>query len=221
MSVTDQPSYDVSDELSEVLDELRKVLEERHVEVDVAAEDLRRVVLHLRATGEELGRARQRLVDMLMVDSDLLDPVPTATMAQARRRAAHRGRLLASGALSVAALAEARETTEPAITTWLSRQRKDHRLVTVKDPDGRVWAPVVLLATGGGPPEPWEGSDQVLGPLVEAGLDGWAVWTWITTPSPWLDGQIPAELLQSGQVDRAADGARRFTSARERPPSAA
>ncbi len=209
------------DALADALGELREVLEERHAELEDAAEDLRRVVVHLQTSDANVGRARDRLVDMLMVDTDLLDPIPTATMAQSRRQAAHRSRLLASGALSVAALAEARETTESAINTWLSRQRKGHLLVTVKDGDGRTWVPAVLLDTSGTYPEPWKDNDRVLRPLVHAGLDGWATWTWLTTPSPWLDGQVPGELLGTSHLDRAADAAQRFTAAGEGSPSAA
>jgi hypothetical protein len=150
---------------------------------------------------------------MLMVDTDLLDPVPAATLAQSRRRAAHRSRLLASGALSIAALAAPRATTTSAISTWLSRKRASRHLVSISDADGRTWVPALLLDLDEA--EPWPDNPSVLTPLVDAGLDGWAVWTWLTTPSPWMDGAVPGELLGSDDVERAADAARRFAAGGE------
>jgi hypothetical protein len=49
----------------------------------------------------------------------------------------------------------------------------------------------------------------IVGALVEAGMDGWAVWHWLETANSWLDGDTPAQRLRTGDtaaVERAVGG---------------
>ena len=39
-------------------------------------------------------------------------------------------------------------------------------------------------------------------------LAGYAVWMWLTTPPPSLDGASPLTLLERGETDRVADAVR-------------
>src|SRR5699024_270917 len=112
-------------------------------------------------------------------------------------------RLLSSGAWTTRALAEVRDVTEATARTWLKRQRDAHRLVSVTV-HREVYVPALLLDQAA---EPFDGADRVLGPLVDAGMDGWAVWTWLDTPSGWLDGDRPADLLAAGAIHRLAAAA--------------
>ena len=62
-----------------------------------------------------------------------IDPLPRAAVEQARRLAGHRQQLLASGAFTTEALRELRRDASRATTrTWISRQRKDGALFTVR-----------------------------------------------------------------------------------------
>lgn len=147
---------------------------------------------------------RRELLEVLMADLDVLDPVPHASVSQARRVAETRNRLLAGGAWTVSALAQARNSSKSAVRTWLARQRSADRMVSVTV-RGETYVPGLLLDEAA---EPYRRCDTVLKPLREAGLDAWAVWAWLDSPSPWLDGDRPADLLATGAVDRVASAAR-------------
>ena len=80
----------------------------------------------------------------------------------------------------------------------------------------------VDLALGGEPrdlasdqrPEPRPAAQEAISVLHEAGEDGWALWAWFATPSAWLGGRIPADLL-------ATDPDRVTATARQRAAAAA
>jgi hypothetical protein len=154
--------------------------------------------------------ARRELARALGPSLADLDPVPYATVEQARRLAALRGSLLRGGALSTAAIARARGMTANNARQWISRLRKAHRLFTVTY-EGETLVPAFLLDDE---LEPKREAHQVVKPLREAGEDGWALWAWFATPSAWLDGRVPAEVL-------ATDPELVAESARQRAASAA
>lgn len=133
-----------------------------------------------------------------------LDPVPADTVAQARRLARERDRLLASGAYDMPSLQQLRGDSKEATTrAWVSRRRKAGRLLTVSH-DGALLVPAFQL---GGGAEVRPGLAPVLAALTRAGLSGWAAWTWLTTNTPGLDGEVPADLLgrDPARVARAAE----------------
>jgi hypothetical protein len=135
--------------------------------------------------------ARRDLAKTLGPSLTDLDPVPFATLEQARRLSALRTMLLASGALSMEALADARGITANNARQWVSRHRKADRIFTVSY-EGESLIPAFLLNDVFDPrPEVQEPIRLLHG----AGEDGWALWTWFATPSAWVGGYVPAELL--------------------------
>ena len=50
--------------------------------------------------------------------------------------------------------------------------------------------------------------------LREAGEDGWSLWAWFASPSPWLGGRTPAEAM-TDEPEAVADAARRRAASAE------
>jgi hypothetical protein len=151
--------------------------------------------------------ARRDLLVRAMIVADL-DPVPAATIGQARRLADHRGKLLASGAYTMAALTQLRAAaSESSTRTWLTRRRHAHELFSVTH-DGATLVPAFQFDESA---EPLPGLRPVLIALDEAGFEGWAVWTWFRATSGWLGGRRPVDLLAS-DPDRVAAAARHMAS---------
>lgn len=140
---------------------------------------------------------------MLAVD---FDPVPWATVAQMRRLAEHRGRLLAGGAFTIDALRKLRgDASESSTRTWLARKRKREALFTVTH-NGATLLPAFELGPDGEPFPALVNVLQVLNPLR---LGDWATWTWFSSTTPWLGGERPAELLGT-DPQRVVAAATRF-----------
>lgn len=196
----------------ELVAQLTGLLDTLHTPEE-ADRQLAAVVDALRRTAAAVPERAAQLEAVVAGSSLLFDPVPRAAIAQARRRAERRRRLLATGAYDIDALAELRGSSTTAASTWLARMRDAHRLISVTGPGGRVWVPGLLLDTTSDPAGPLSGTADVLGPLLEAGMGSWAIWVWLTTRSSWLDGEVPGELLATMPA-RAADGARRFAAQR-------
>jgi hypothetical protein len=137
-----------------------------------------------------------------------VDPVPYATVEQARRLAALRATLLRGGALSTAAIANARGITANNARQWVSRNRKAHRIFTVTH-DGETLVPAFLLDDEF---EPRSEAQEPIRLLREAGEDGWALWAWFATPSAWVGGRVPAELLATAP-ELVAESARQRAAA--------
>ena len=152
------------------------------------------------------GRREQLLQTLIVAD---FDPIPAATLEQAKRAARHRQRLLASGAYTIEALGALRgDATQSATRTWLTRRRRAHELFTVTHQNATL-VPAFQL---GEQAEPMPGLPRVLDPLQRsARLGGWQTWTWLTVPSPWLGGDIPIEQL-GADPGRVAGAAARFAS---------
>lgn len=184
---------------------------------DEANRQLADVVDALRRAVDEAADATAEL-DQMFARTPLVDPVPRAVVEQAVRRTERRRRLLATGAYDIDSLATLRAADTSATHTWLGRQRSAHRLISVTGPDQRVWVPALLIDTTDLPAQPVNGGAGTLEPLAIAGLDGWAVWVWLTTPSGWLDGEVPGDLLRT-DPDRVADAARRFAGQRTSEPT--
>lgn len=178
------------------------------LEMGVPESEVRNVLYRIVRAGRAQGRrapgARAELGRALgpsMVDLDL---VPEATVQQARRLASLRGALLGQGAFSTSAIAEGRCMSPSAVRTWLSRQRKTDRLFTVSH-EGETLVPAFLLDELLEPRDPLR---PAISTLRGAGEDGWALWAWFATPSPWLGGQVPV-LVAEHDPERVAEAAQR------------
>jgi hypothetical protein len=177
-------------------------------EYDLSEGDVRNLLSRLVQAGllqeRKAPEARERLARALGPSLGDLDPVPHATVEQARRLAALRASLLREGALSTAAIAQARGMTPNNARQWISRHRKAHRLFTVNH-EGEALVPAFLLD---GDLEPKPEAREALRALREAGEDGWALWAWFAEPSAWLGGRRPSEVL-STDPDLVGEVARR------------
>ena len=154
--------------------------------------------------------ARDRLARTLGPSLADLDPVPRATVEQARRLAGLRTSLMRTGAFTTAALAKARGTSANTARQWISRLRRSNRLFTVTH-DGEALVPAFLLDAA---LEPRPEAAEAIAALREAGEDGWALWAWFASPSAWLGGGVPAEVL-SDEPGRVVEAARQRAASAE------
>jgi hypothetical protein len=139
-----------------------------------------------------------------------LELTPPASVEHARRLADLRQALLATPVYTHETLAEVRGDASTSSTrTWVSRARDRGQLFTVKV-DGRTVIPAFQLSDEG---EPRSEYASVLAPLLEARIDGWTLWTWLTSSTPLLSGAVPVEVVDSAP-ERVLQAAKRFASAR-------
>lgn len=181
---------------------------------------LARAAVALRAAGEDAladGDAGQAAVDVILglaaaveaaADVEGLD----VSLRQATRRQALRERLL-EDALTPADIAARQGVGLPAAERWMADEAAAQRLVVVSTVDG-LRVPSMLIDDEG---RLRPGFEQVLRPLRI--LSAWATWTWLATPTGWLSGSIPAELIAAGEVERVAAAAG-FASGAGREPAA-
>lgn len=134
---------------------------------------------------------RASLQHLLTPSLDELDPVPHAVVEQVRRLSTLKARLLQNDALTYQDLARAWDKTVPAVRQAVSRARRANRLFTVLH-EGETFVPRFLFDET---LEPRPETQKAIALLRAAGEDGWALWTWFATPSSWLDGRIPSEVL--------------------------
>lgn len=158
----------------------------------------------------ELGSSAGRgLLRAVLVEAGL-ELTPPAAVEQARRLSEMRQTLLSTPAYTYETLGEVRGDERGSTTrTWVSRMRKQGRLFTVRL-DGRTIIPAFQLGDTG---EPRAQLRSVLESLLAAGVDGWALWTWLTNPTPLLSGATPVDLVE-GDEDRVARAASRFAARR-------
>lgn len=182
-------------------------------ETDISESQVRNLLYRLVQAGllqeRRAPEARQELARALGPSLADLDPVPYATVEQARRLAALRASLLREGALSTAAIAEARGMTPNNARQWISRHRRSQRLFTVTH-EGETLVPAFLLDEE---LEPKPGATEAIKALREAGEDGWALWAWFATPSAWLSGRVAAEVLDTDPELVAKSARQRAASA--------
>ena len=155
---------------------------------------------------DHVATTRTDLLKALMARNVAL--TPPATLAQAQRLAAHRDGLLASPVLTHDSLRELRGDAKASSTrTWLTRRRDNHQVFTVSH-NGRTLIPAFQLDEMGRPrPE----LQPVLAALASGGVTGWALWTWLTTPTALLSGEIP-ERIARRTPSRVLRAAQRFAS---------
>jgi hypothetical protein len=153
------------------------------------------------------GRAGDRLIDALMPES-IAVPTPAAVL-QARRNAEARSALLAEfGALrsqDVADLAESRATNRAALA---NRWRTENRVVAVPVGDELLYPGFQFNAEG--KPKP------AIGPTIDLlrsdpHTTDWQMALWFVTPTSWLGGTRPVDLLDE-DPDAVINAARREAS---------
>jgi hypothetical protein len=181
-----QPGASPAGDIDEVLSRLRTG---RPVQV-------KELLLVRQFVAAELHRERvtvnfDTIVEQMMPSLAEVDPVPYAVVGQAQRRAALRTELLATGAFTYTALAEGRGTSSANIRQWVRRARDRHEIFTV-DHTNETLVPAILLNSDLSPRPEFK---RIIAPLVDAGEDGWGLWAWLVSPSPWLDGAVPAAEL--------------------------
>jgi hypothetical protein len=153
------------------------------------------------------GRASDQLVDALMPESTAL-PTPAAVL-QARRNARARSALLEEfGALrshEVADLAESRASNRAALA---NRWRAEDRVVAVPVRDELLYPGFQFSAEG----KPKPAIRPVLQQLgSEPHATDWQRALWFVSPSSWLGGARPADLLDE-DPNAILDAARREVS---------
>ncbi len=138
-----------------------------------------------------------------------IDPVPWATVEQARRLGAVKAELLRSGAFTYKALAQGWDARVETARQRVARARERNELFTVTH-DGETIVPAFLLdSTMNLRPE----LHAPIAVLRDAGEDGWALWAWFTQPSAWLDGAVPSDLAHGDAEQVAAAATRRAAAA--------
>jgi hypothetical protein len=153
---------------------------------------------------------RDDLVRALMTNNISL--TPPASVAQAQRLAAHRDALLATPVLTYDTLQLLRgDPKESSTRTWFARRRADRAVFAVTH-HGRTIIPAFQLDQLGQPrPE----LQPMLDVLLASGIDGWPLWTWLTSPTSLLSGQTPESVARRAP-QRALTAAARFAV----PPAA-
>lgn len=122
-----------------------------------------------------------------------LSLVSEATQKQAVRTADARVRLVEDeGAATYKTLAELRGTRESGARSWVNRLRRDNLLFTV-EVKGKTLIPNVQLSADGQLNELV--SEQLVQPLLAAGMEPWSLWSWLTSPTGLLSGEIPADAI--------------------------
>ncbi|MEN8674998.1 hypothetical protein [Nocardioides sp.] len=105
-------------------------------------------------------------------------------------------------------LAALRDLKESSIRTWVTRKRDAGELFTVRA-DSHVVVPVLQLTSAG---QLRTEIAALVSELSVAGVDGWSTWAWLTSPSEWLSGEVPAEVASVNPA-RAVRAARRQAAA--------
>lgn len=163
------------------------------------------VVQELQAAG--IPRTRELLLRALMHQQIPL--TPPASVAQVQRLAAHRESLLTTELFTHQTLQQLRGDRQVSSTrTWVTRRRQGRELFTVAH-GGQTVVPAFQLAEDGAPrPE----LRPLIAALTDAGVDGWELWTWLTSQSSLLSGGVPHEVARA-QPERALRAAQRFAGA--------
>lgn len=132
-----------------------------------------------------------------------VDVAPQASLAQAKRQASLRARLLDGGVHTHASLTQLRGgAKESSVRTWVTRRRGEHALLAVTH-EGRTVIPAFQLDDHGGPrPE----LRPLIATLTGAGITGWEAWAWLCSRSSLLSGDVPEQVARSApeRVLRAA-----------------
>lgn len=178
-------------------------------ELGVPDEDLH---VLMRALEQASARREHRAAEQFSALVEALSTAPAgltrSAIAQAQRVARTHAKLLATPTATFDSIAQLRGSSEAAARQWVTRQRKAGRLFTVTH-KRRTLMPAFLLTDDG---NTFAEMAQVIGPLRRVGMDGWALWVWFDSPSSWLSGERPAELVAQRRFDELARAATRDAS---------
>lgn len=196
MTAADASRYDIAERRDHV--EVRGV-SRRHVAEALSLLEKVRAV-----QADHAAATRGDLVQALMIQNVSL--TPPATLAQAQRLATSRAALLATPVLTHESLRELRGDARVSSTrTWVTRRRDARELFTVTH-NGRTLIPAFQLDDHG---EPRAELQPVLSALIDAGVRGWSLWTWLTTPTSFLSGGVPEQVARTAPA-RVLRAAQRF-----------
>lgn len=154
---------------------------------------------------EHVEASREELLRALMGHGVSL--TPAATLSQSKRLATHRNALLATPFHTYTSLSEQRGSSESSTRTWVARCRQAHKLFTV-DHDGRTLIPAFQLDEHG---KLRTELAPILEALAQGGLRDWSLWTWLTSPTSFLSGEVP-ERIATTDPARALRAAQRFAA---------
>lgn len=191
-----------------LLEALGRVADQEQLEASQVRRLIFRLVQGAALQERKAPQARTELARTLGPSLADIDPVPHATVEQARRLAALRASLLRAGAYSTAAIAQARDITPNNARQWISRHRRASRLFTVAY-EGETLVPAFLLDEQF---EPRQEAQPAIEALRSVGEDGWALWAWFGTPTSWLGGRVPTDLLAT-EAEVVAEAARQRAAA--------
>jgi hypothetical protein len=138
--------------------------------------------------------------------------VPDTTAAggqQAQLRAAHRAQLLATECPTLTELAARRGDSDVGVTgAWAAARVLARELIVLNAPDDNLVVPAFQLTPAGDPrPE----LRPLLAELRAGRVSGWESWTWLTSPSSYLSGEVPEQAAVTDPA-RAAQAAARFAA---------
>jgi hypothetical protein len=190
-----------------------------HVEVTgLSEQSVQRAVDLLRAAGQEQVAARSLLyshVNQAMLDA-AIPLVSSATQRQVQRSAALRAELLEKhGYETYASLAHKRQLSRASSArTWVSRERDKGTIFTVKV-GGQTIMPAIQFTPEG---QLNKSVADIVRLLLEAGLDGWSLWAWLSSPTGLLSGEVPSDVAETNPA-RALTAARRFAGELRRASS--
>lgn len=157
---------------------------------------------------DHVAASRGDLVRALMLNNVSL--IPPASLGQAQRLATHRDSLLATPVFTYETLQKLRgDARESTTRTWLARRRDAEMVFTVAY-KGRTLIPAFQFSEDG---EPREELEPILSTLMRARVQGWPLWTWLTSPTSLLSGGIPEQVARSAP-GRALRAAQRFAARR-------
>lgn len=152
---------------------------------------------------------RPELVNVLMSSSGV-STVPAATVRQAQRLAAQRDALLATPTYFYDSLTAIRGAKlESSVRTSIARQRERFEVFDVMH-EGRTVLPAFQFDEAG---KPRQELRPLISALSSAGIEDWTLWTWLTTPSSYLSGDIPEQVAASSPT-RALTAATRFAASK-------
>jgi len=155
---------------------------------------------------EHVEASREDLLRALMGHG--VNLTPTATLSQAQRLATHRNALLATPFHTYESLSRQRgDSSESNTRTWVARRREAQELFTVTH-NGRALIPGFQFDEHG---KPRAELAPMLAALAEGGVQGWSLWTWLTSPTSFLSGEVP-ERAAAVDPARALRAARRFAA---------
>jgi hypothetical protein len=199
-----RPELDETLELLEVVRSLRAELVMSGGELNKTMEQLLELVRSVQA--DHVEAIRDDLAQLLMSRGGTL--TPPATLIQARRFAAHRDALRATPVFTHETLSELRGDKSVSSTrTWLARRRDDHALFSIND-KGRTLIPAFQLDERG---DPRTELQPILSALHDGGVQGWALWTWLTKPTSFLSGGVPEKVARTDPA-RVVRAAQRFAA---------